>query len=38
MADAERKLSSGKDRIDFKTDPPRYRHWKLSVEARWPRC
>ena len=33
MADAERKLASGNDRIDFKTDPSRYRHWKLSVEG-----
>jgi benzoyl-CoA-dihydrodiol lyase len=33
MADAERKLSSGSDRIDFKTDPSRYRHWKLSIEG-----
>jgi len=31
MAEADRKLSNGKTRIDFKTDPSRYRHWKLSV-------
>ena len=33
MADADRKLSNGTDRIDFITDPSRYRHWKLSVEG-----
>src|ERR1051325_3823392 len=33
MADAERKLSNGTGRIDFATDPSRYRHWKLSVEG-----
>ena len=33
MADAERKLSNGKGRIDFATDPARYRHWKLSVDG-----
>ncbi len=33
MADAERKLSNGKSRIDFQTDPSRYRHWKLSVDG-----
>ena len=33
MADAQQKLSNGKDRIDFKTDPSRYRHWKLSVDG-----
>src|SRR3954454_10463397 len=33
MADADRKLSNGMTRIDFKTDPSRYRHWKLSVEG-----
>src|SRR3989441_8668563 len=32
MAGTERKLANGKDRIDFRTDPTRYRHWKLSVE------
>jgi benzoyl-CoA-dihydrodiol lyase len=32
MADTERKLSDGKSRIDFQTDPSRYRHWKLKVE------
>src|SRR5437764_6211250 len=33
MADAERKLSNGETRIDFQTDPSRYRHWKLSTEG-----
>ncbi len=33
MADAERKLSSGKNWIDFQTDPSRYRHWKLSIDG-----
>src|SRR3974390_613841 len=31
MADAERKLSNGKSRIDFQTNPANYRHWKLKV-------
>jgi benzoyl-CoA-dihydrodiol lyase len=33
MADAERELANGGSRIDFKTDPSRYRHWKLSAEG-----
>src|SRR4051812_14227395 len=33
MADAERKLSNGETRIDFQTDPSRYRHWKLSTNG-----
>jgi benzoyl-CoA-dihydrodiol lyase len=33
MTDAERKLSNGIGRIDFSTDPSRYRHWKLSTEG-----
>jgi benzoyl-CoA-dihydrodiol lyase len=33
MAEADRKLSNGGSRIDFKTDPSRYRHWKLSVDG-----
>ena len=33
MADAERKLSNGKSRIDFQTDPSKYRHWKLEVDG-----
>ena len=30
MAEAERKLARG-ERIDFQTDPSRYRHWRLAV-------
>src|SRR3982074_2149982 len=33
MADAERKLSNGKSRIDFQTEPAGYRHWKLKVDG-----
>ena len=33
MADAERKLNNGKSRIDFQTDPAKYRHWKLAVDG-----
>ncbi len=33
MAEAERKLNNGESRIDFQTDPSRYRHWKLEVEG-----
>src|SRR5712692_7065864 len=33
MADAERRLSNGKSRIDFQTDPAKYRHWKLKVDG-----
>ena len=33
MAEAERKLNNGKSRIDFQTDPSKYRHWKLEVEG-----
>ena len=33
MADAERKLSNGQSRIDFQTDPSKYRHWKLEVNG-----
>src|SRR5471032_117092 len=33
MADTDRKLSNGNGRIDFATEPSRYRHWKLSVEG-----
>jgi benzoyl-CoA-dihydrodiol lyase len=33
MADTERKLANGKTRIDFQTDPSRYRHWKLNVDG-----
>ena len=31
MADAERKLTNGKSRIDFQTDPSKYRHWRIDV-------
>jgi benzoyl-CoA-dihydrodiol lyase len=33
MAEADRKLSNGKSRIDFQTDPSRYRHWKLKIDG-----
>jgi len=37
MAEAEhpggRVLSNGKARIDFQTDPSRYRHWQLKVDG-----
>jgi benzoyl-CoA-dihydrodiol lyase len=33
MAEAERKLSNGRSRIDFQTDPSKYRHWKLEVDG-----
>ena len=33
MAEADRKLANGKNRIDFETDPQRYRHWKLAAEG-----
>src|SRR5437773_345092 len=33
MADAERKLADGRTRIEFETDPSRYRHWKLTVDG-----
>jgi benzoyl-CoA-dihydrodiol lyase len=29
----EHRLSNGAPRIDFQTDPARYRHWKLDVEG-----
>ena len=29
---AEHRLSNGAARIDFQTEPERYRHWKLSVD------
>jgi len=34
MAEAEQKLANGTARIDFATDPPRYRHWKLSIDGK----
>ena len=33
MADTERKLSNGNGRIDFLTEPSRYRHWKLAADG-----
>src|ERR1700704_1302481 len=33
MADTERKLSNGHTRIEFQTDPSRYRHWKLKLDG-----
>src|SRR4051812_3467047 len=33
MAESERSLSNGGTRIDFQTDPSRYRHWKLTTEG-----
>jgi len=36
MADTrhpERALANGKTRIDFQTEPARYRHWKLNVDG-----
>jgi benzoyl-CoA-dihydrodiol lyase len=33
MAEATRKLSNGATRIDYATDPSRYRHWKLAVDG-----
>src|SRR5258708_25513653 len=34
MAEAEQKLANGRARIDFATDPSRYRHWKLIVDGK----
>jgi benzoyl-CoA-dihydrodiol lyase len=34
MAEAEQKLANGMARIDFATNPSRYRHWKLSVDGK----
>src|ERR1700723_3997592 len=36
MADTrqpERALANGKARVDFQTEPGRYRHWKLAVDG-----
>ena len=30
---AERPLANGRTRIDFQTEPSRYRHWKLQVDG-----
>jgi benzoyl-CoA-dihydrodiol lyase len=34
MAEAEQKLANGAARIDFATDPSRYRHWRLGVDGK----
>jgi benzoyl-CoA-dihydrodiol lyase len=34
MAEAGQKLADGAVRIDFATDPSRYRHWKLAVDGK----
>src|ERR1700693_4240717 len=33
MAGEERKLANGRGRIDFATEPARYRHWKLAGDG-----
>src|SRR3954454_7554787 len=33
MAGEARALANGAERIDFETDPSRYRHWKLAVDG-----
>src|SRR6202162_3993335 len=33
MAEAGRKLANGMTRIDFATEPSRYRHWRLAVDG-----
>jgi benzoyl-CoA-dihydrodiol lyase len=33
MAAAEPRLTDGRTRIDFQTDPSRYRHWKLKLDG-----
>jgi len=33
MAGDDRKLANGGGRIDFATEPARYRHWKLAVDG-----
>ncbi len=33
MAGEARKLANGAERIDFQTDPSRYKHWKLAVDG-----
>src|SRR5437016_14660872 len=30
---AEHRLANGKTRIDFATEPSRYRHWRLTVDG-----
>src|ERR1700691_3010422 len=33
MAQEVRKLANGATRVDFATDPSRYRHWKLTIDG-----
>jgi benzoyl-CoA-dihydrodiol lyase len=33
MAEAAHKLANGQSRIDFATEPARYRHWRLAVDG-----
>ena len=33
MADEARRLANGASRIDFATEPSRYRHWTLAVDG-----
>ncbi len=33
MAEGNRKLANGLTRIDFATEPSRYRHWKINVDG-----
>ena len=33
MAGEDRVLANGADKIDFQTDPSRYRHWRLAVDG-----
>jgi benzoyl-CoA-dihydrodiol lyase len=33
MAGEARRLANGAERIDFATDPSRYKHWKLAVDG-----
>lgn len=33
MAEESRPLANGAERIDFQTDPSRYKHWKLAAEG-----
>src|SRR5260370_18751942 len=33
MAEGQRRLASGRDRIEFATYPESYRHWKLAVDG-----
>ena len=33
MAEGERRLAGGADYIDFRTEPGRYKHWRLTVDG-----